>query len=314
MKIDAVQCAKLLLENDDIRIICHRDPDGDTLGSSMALFDTLTNMGKRVFIECASPFPANLQFLCQPLRDMKRFEPKFTVAVDVATPSMICDPPESRPHIDLCIDHHPTNPDYADNTYLVNYGAAAEAVFEVIKEMGAEPGEFAATALLTAISSDTGGMRYSSTRAQTLRTAAYLIERGADFNLIRVALFESKSRGQVTVESQALSAARYYENGRIAVISITRKMLAEAKVDESELEGLAAKPIEIMGVDIGITLKERDDGSIRVSVRTTAAADASKICAQFEGGGHVRASGCRLWCDLEKAENDLVAASVKELL
>lgn len=309
MKIDAKRCAERLMEMDDIRLLCHRDPDGDTYGSAMALFDALTRMGKRVKVECVHPFPKNLAFLKKEMP--ADFEEKFNVAIDIAAPSMLGDPPESRPHVHLCIDHHPTNPLYADETLLVDYGSAGEAVFEVIKELGADFTPYCATALFTAISSDTGGLRYSSVTPLTMRKSAELMDCGADFNLVRVSLFESKSRGQIQVESTALSQARYYSEGRIAVISVTLDMLAKAGIDESELEGLASKPIEIDGVDIGITLKERTDGSIRVSMRSTENADCSVICKEFEGGGHVRASGCRIWDSIENAEKKLIEACLR---
>lgn len=310
MIINAKRCAELFHQQDFIRILCHRDPDGDTFGSAMALFDSLTILGKHVYVECVNEFPANLRFL---EREMPKFDPKFTVAIDIAAPSMICDPPESRPEVDLCIDHHPTNPLYAKETFLVNYAAAGEAVYEVLCEMGITVTPYSATALFVALSSDTGGFRYSNTAAKTLRIAADLIEKGADFNRIRVALFESKSRGQISVESSALSNVHYYADGRIAVIAITLAMLAGANIAESELEGLASKPLEINGVDIGITLKEREDGSVRVSMRSSENANSSTICQQFEGGGHVRASGCRIWDTLSNAETKLVAACLKEL-
>lgn len=311
MRIDVKRCAELLSSRDDIRILCHRDPDGDTYGSAMALFDTLAAMGKRVTVECVNPFPKNLAFL---KREMpKNFEPQFNVAVDVAAPSMLGDPPESRPHVHLCIDHHPTNPFYADETLLLNYGSAGEAIFEVIKELGQKFSPYSATALFTAISSDTGGLRYSSVSSLTMRKAAELMDCGADFNLVRVSLFESKSRGQIQVESTALSNTHYYANGRIAVISVTLDMLKKAGIDESELEGLASKPIEIEGVDIGITLKERSDNTVRVSMRSTENADCSVICREFEGGGHIRASGCRIRDSIENAEKKLIEVCLGHL-
>ena len=311
MKIDAKRCAELLLQQDNIKIICHRDPDGDTFGSSMALFTALTAMGKRVRVECSSEFPDTLSFLKKEMPES--FEPDYIVAVDVAAPKMILDPPEARPRVDLCIDHHGTNPLYADYTYLVDYGSAGEAVYDVLTEMGADITPYIATALFTAMSSDTGGFRYSSTTSRTMRVAAELMDKGADFNGVRVALFESKTRGQIQVESLALANAHYYADGRIAVISVTIPMLEAAGIDESELEGLASKTIEIMGVDIGITLKERGNGSIRVSVRSTECADSSAVCREFEGGGHIRASGCRIWDTIENAERRLVEVCLKQL-
>ena len=133
MKVDAKRCAELLLQQNNICILCHRDPDGDTYGSAMALYDALNGLGKRAYVECRSPYPSNLLFLH---KDMTPFTPAFYVALDVAAPSMIGDPPESRPEVDLCIDHHPTNPLYAKETYLADYASTGEAVYEVLCAMG----------------------------------------------------------------------------------------------------------------------------------------------------------------------------------
>ena len=215
--------------------------------------------------------------------------------------------------MELNIDHHPTNPLFAKETFLCSYAAAGEAVYEVIREMGAPVSPFCATALFTALSSDTGGFRYANTTTQTLRYAADLMELGADTETIRVQLFESKSCGRIAVEAEALSHVRYYAGGRIAVIAVTTEMVERAGVDESELEGLASKPLTIIGVDIGITLKERADGSIRVSMRSNDQADVSAVCRRFEGGGHIRAAGCRIWKPLAEAEAVLVNACLEEL-
>lgn len=310
MRIDRLRCAGLLAAADDILLLCHRDPDGDTYGSAMALFDALTRLGKRARVECISSFPRNLNYLD---REMPQFVPRFVAAIDTASPSMLGEPGQRPGEIDLCIDHHPTNPLYAKETYLVDYAATGEAVYEVVRALGLSVTPYCATALYTALCSDTGGFRYANTTARTLRCAAALMEAGADFNLIRVRLFESKSRGLIRVESQALSGIRYYFGGRISVVSVSLAMMEQSRITEAELEGLAAKPLQIEGVDIGITLKERDDGSVRVSMRSSEAADSAAVCQQFEGGGHLRAAGCRIWDTLDAAERTMVLAASKAL-
>jgi len=306
MFIDVKKCAEFIRNWDNISLLCHRDPDGDTYGSATALADALISMGKTVKLECTSEYPKNLSYL---KREYPEFIEEHTIAVDIAAPNMMGDRGIRRDRIDMCIDHHPTNPDYAALTFLVDYAAAGEAVFELIKELGAEISTFAATALFTALSSDTGGFRFANTTAQTLRYAADLMELGADVELVRMRLFESNSKGRVKVESKAMSDARFYRNGEIAVISVSLAMVAENGIDESELEGLASQPLTIEGVHIAVTLKEREDGSIRVSMRSdNDNYDVSAICAQFSGGGHVRAAGCRIWDTLEAAESLLVAA------
>ncbi len=310
MRIDTAACAKRLKEAQDILLICHRDPDPDSFGSAMALHDALIRMGKRARVECPTPPPANLSYLA---RDMEAFEPKFVVTIDVASRTMLGDGEVRGRHVDLCIDHHPTNPLYAVETLLVPYAATGEAIYEVIGKLGVPLTPFCATAIYTALSGDTGSFRYANTSTQTLRYAAALMEAGADAALVRRRLFESKSRGRIAVEASAMCDVRYYEGGRIAVISVPLSLLADNKTHESELELLASAPIQIEGVDVGITLKERDDGSVRISVRTTEKVDAAAICTEFHGGGHLRAAGCRIYDNLPGSEEKIVAAAARQL-
>ncbi len=311
MRIDLAQCAAFLKERDNFVLLCHRDPDGDTYGSAAALAQALLSMGKQVRLECPGVFPKNLSYLNRKYPD---FAEEYAVAIDVASPNMLGDIGKRRSRIDLCIDHHPTNPDYAALTWLVDYAATGEAVYELLKELGASISPEMATALFTALSSDTGGFRFANTTAQTHRYAADLLELGADAETVRRCLFESNSRGRVKIESNAMANARFYQNGEIAVISVSVADTAENGVDESELEGLASEPLRIDGVRIAITLKEREDGSVRVSMRSDSdEADVSAVCRRFHGGGHVRASGCRIWDTLENAEKMLVSACKEEL-
>jgi len=155
MLIDVKECARWLLENDEYVLVCHRDPDGDSFGSATALADALLNIGKKVKIECPTEFPENLTFL---KKDYENFEAKFIVGIDTAAPNMFGDKDVRPNHIDLVIDHHPTNPDYADRTWLVNYAATGEAIFELLKEMKVNISPFAATAMFCAMSSEFFGI------------------------------------------------------------------------------------------------------------------------------------------------------------
>lgn len=267
-------------------------------------------MGKQVNIHCPDPFPANLAYLH---REMPRFETKHFVAIDMAASSMLGDPKETRPAVELNIDHHPTNPLFAKETFLCSYAAAGEAVYEVIREMGAPVSPFCATALFTALSSDTGGFRYANTTTQTLRYAADLMGARRRYRddpgaALRIEILRADRGGSRSSFPCPLLCRRtdcghrsYDGDGRAG------------RVDESELEGLASKPLTIIGVDIGITLKERADGSIRVSMRSNDQADVSAVCRRFEGGGHIRAAGCRIWKPLAEAEAVLVNACLEEL-
>lgn len=310
MKITIKECARILKEQDYIRIHCHRDPDGDTIGSAMALMDALCSMGKRVYVSCTSPIPENLRFI---YKNYEPFPEKFNVTVDVSTVKLLGDGEIRDLPIDLCIDHHISNELYAKNTCLYDYSSAGELVFDLLEEMGAKISPYGATALFLAVSSDTGSFKFSGVTSKTLRCGACLLDLGADADAVRKNLYESKKKSRVGLEAMALSRMEYFDNDRIAVISIPLEMMEKFKANEDELGGIASLPTAIEGVDIGITLKERDNGYIRVSVRTSERADACLICRAFDGGGHVRASGCRIKASLQDAKERLLQEGRKQL-
>lgn len=310
MKISSKDCAEILKQQDYIRIYCHRDPDGDTIGSAMALMDALTSMGKRVYMSCTSPIPQNLQFV---YKNNEPFEERFRVSVDVSTIKLLGDGEIRNTPIDLSIDHHISNELYAEKTCLYDYSSAGELVFDILNEMGVKISPYAATSLLLAVSSDTGSFKFSGVTSKTLRCGAALLDLGADADAVRKNLYESKKKSRAMLEAMALSNMEYFDNDRIAVISIPLEMMEKCGAKEDELEGIASMPTTVDGVDIGFTLKERDDGYIRVSVRTNEKADACRICSAFQGGGHIRASGCRIKASLQEAKEKLLQEARKQL-
>lgn len=319
MIITTKETAEYLLENDNYLLYCHRDPDGDTFGSASALCSALLSLGKKARITCPSVLPSNLEFLNGPEYNFTvapaPFKPtgELLVGIDTAAPNMFGDMAVRPQKIDLVIDHHPTNSDYASFTRLVNYAATGEVIYEIINEMKVTITPTIATSLYTALSSDTGGFNFANTTSQTHFYAAKLMDLGADYHEVRRQLYESNSKGRVKVESKALSNTEYILDDKIAIIEVTLKDTLENNIDENELEGLASVPLKTKGVHVAITLKERDDGSIRISMRSDDDKyDVSKICSLFQGGGHIRASGCRIYGTLKEAKQKVIEACKKE--
>ena len=144
---------------------------------------------------------------------------------------------------------------------------------------------------------------------RTLRIAADLLERGARAAEINRAMFESKSKAQVEAERRAMDSMRFSSGGKCALVTLPYSIFAETGAQESELEGIAAMPREIQGVVLGVTLKEKEDGAVKVSVRANPPADASALCGRFGGGGHQGAAGCSLGkVSLEEARQKMEEA------
>lgn len=307
MQIDFEEAAALLQGAQKILILTHHNPDGDTLGSGFALLQGLLAMGKQARLYNGQPLPARYAVAYCPQPEGP-FEPELVVAVDVASASLLgALEAQWGGRVDLCVDHHRSNTGYARCTLLrPQAAAAAEVVLALLRQMGCAITPHIASALYLGLTTDTGCFRFSNTTAQTHRTAAELIEAGAQYQQINEQVFESKSRRQVLAETMAVNTIAYFYNGRCAVMKLDRALYEKTGVADDELEGIASLPRQIEGVEIGITLKEKPGGSCRVSVRTTGAVDASALCARFGGGGHARAAGCTLEGGIDGAARRLV--------
>ena len=228
------QAAARLLEAGQVLILCHKNPDGDTIGCGAALCHVLNGMGRQAAVLCADPIPPRLSFT-RPRLFRGEFVPDLVVAVDVAGVALLGDaglmPAYSR-HVDLCIDHHAGNGGYADCTLLdASAAAAAELLWEVLQAMGAEITPLVADCLYTGLATDTGCFRFANTTARTHRVAAGLIEAGARVEELNTILFATRSRGQMEAERIARSHLTYELEGRCAVIWLDRDETAASGAD-----------------------------------------------------------------------------------
>ena len=307
MDLTISQTAERLTAAQDILILTHRNPDGDTLGSGFALHYAFGAMGKRSAVLCSDEFPKKFSYFTA--EQDYDFEPHLIVAVDTADTQLFGAATQVYANrVGLCIDHHGSNSRYAEDLCLFPGAAAtAELVYQILVEMGAEITPKIADCLYTGLSTDTGCFKFSNTTEMTHRIAADLFAAGADYVTINRLMFDTKSRSRVMVEQTVLSSMEFYFNHRCAVIAIPRCLIMENNVDESELDGIAGIPRQIEGVEVGVTLREKEDG-YKISVRTSTEADASAICAKLGGGGHVRAAGCFVKGPLEEAKRAILGA------
>lgn len=308
MRIDIKQCAEMLSQQDNILVLTHAHPDGDTLGAGFALCRALLKLGKKARVICADEIPTKYLCIFEEF-DMPEFEEDYVVAVDVGTENLLGDLCEKyQGRIDMCIDHHKSNTEYA-KALLLDEGAAAacETVFEVIKALGVSIDKDIANCLFTGISTDTGCFRYASTTAATFRAAAELVECGADNGRINRIMFETKTKTYAAIERLAIDSMEFFCDDRVCVISITQDMYKQTGAKEYETEAIAPLTRQIEGVEIGLTIREKPNGECKCSIRTFENVDASKLAKQFGGGGHKQASACRFECSVEEAKKQLLA-------
>ena len=314
MKSELKKCATLLREWDNILILCHAHPDGDTLGSGFSLLRALLSMNKRARLLCDDEIPSKYNFMFDDLKT-EDFEPEHIVAVDVATETLLGSiQNEYSGRIELCIDHHATNTKYADNLLLDSDAAAnCEIIYRVINELGVKIDKKMADCLYTGLTTDTGCFRYSSTTANTYRCAAELIELGADNGYINRLMFETKTKKFAALERLATQGMQFFLDERVCVITITNEMYEQTGTDEQDTEALPPLTRQIEGVEIGLTIREKKDKTCKCSIRTFESVNAADLASAFGGGGHKQAAACRFDCDVESAKKMLVE-KCKELL
>jgi len=313
-QINLLRAVEFLSAARDILILTHSSPDGDTLGSAYALCRALQLLGKRARVECSDPIDAKYMFLQNNILPQE-FEAQTIVAVDIADPKLLGDKLSvCADRVDLSIDHHRQRILFARQTLAEpQAAAAAEIVLEVIEGLKVPLDRDIATCIYTAIATDTGCFRFSNTTARSHYIAAKMMELDIDSAAINREMFETKTRARLELERLVLERLEFFFDEKCAVICITREMRKSTGVGDADLEGITGLPRQIEGVLAGITIRERDDGIVRISVRTRDGADASRICAHMGGGGHKNAAGCQAEDGIESAKARILEIVAKEL-
>lgn len=313
-KIEIPEVVKILSENDNFLILTHFNPDGDTLGSGYGLMYALKTLGKKAKVVCNDEIPKKYSYMFPETED--EVENPFIVAVDVADETLLGKDFQEKfgGKVRLCLDHHVSNKEYAEYLYLRDCAAACEIIFDVIKALGVEFTEKIASCIYTGIATDTGCFMFSNVSADTHIKAAELIKCGADYDNINRVMFETKSKGYFMLEAAALETIQMHCDDRCAVMFITQEMLNKSGTTASDCDGIAGLPRKIDGVLCAATVRERIDGSYKVSLRSYAPVDASAICCKMGGGGHARAAGCEIKRENLKSDLEKLLSFIKEEL
>ena len=308
--ITVQQAAAMLKAADNILLLAHQYPDGDTLGCNFALCLALQRLGKQARVLCGDPIPVKYDYMYEGI-PQPDFTPDFVCSLDVADAKLLGPRVQSEygERVDLCIDHHSTNTGYAKNTCLdASCAAAAMIVYRLIGELGVTVDTAMATCIFTGIATDTGCFKYANADALAHRIAADCIDLGIPYEMINRVNFDMKSRARIELERLALDGMQFFYDGRVAVMTITNEMVRRSGATENDLEGLPPIPRQIEDVWVGITLRQKADGNYKISARTGTHADASAICALLGGGGHNRAAGCAVEGTVEEARAAILQA------
>ena len=293
---------------DNVLLLTHVRPDGDTIGSAAALCRALRDCGQTAYLLPNPEITATYAPYAAPYWAPEGWQAEHIVSVDIADASLL--PENAQPYrdrIELAIDHHPSQTFFARNTCLeADSAACGEIVYEIIRHLTALTAEIALP-LYVAVSTDCGGFQYGNTTARTHRIAAALMD-VVDVAAVNKALFRTKSRVRLAMESRMVADMKLFDHQRVVVMEIPLSLRQEMQATDADIEELSALPALVEGTDCGVTLRELRPGTVKVSVRTGPRVDACALCRILGGGGHHAASGATVEGTLNEARMAVLAA------
>lgn len=316
MQIGFKEAEQFLRNCKDAVIITHRNPDGDCIGSGFAMKDILAELGVRSRVVCHDEFPDRYDFMTNTGAG-EEFEPQSIIAVDIADKKLMGKYEEIYgDKVGLCIDHHISNKDYAELTLLNgNAAAACEVIYDLAKFMGVNITNHCATCLYTGIATDSGCFKYACTTSHTHEVAAEMMAEHPDINFSKINryMFDVQSLGRMKLEGKLVELMESYLDGKLIIVAVTQDMLNTLGVKMDELEGFAPLTIRLENTEVGILMREREDGVFKCSMRSADEVNVSEICQTIGGGGHAKAAGCTIEGSLEDAKKFLIDAVERAL-
>ncbi len=308
--VTLTEIANKLKDKTKIAIFSHVRPDGDTLGSALALKYALMKTGKTAEVFCDEPAPEKFLRLDSRFGEIKTeldgdYDCYFAVDVsDLTRLGKFTGEFASKKDC-IVVDHHISNPRFAKYSFVKDVAANSENIYELLKIMNVPLDKTIATFLMTGIVTDTGAFYHKNVESETLRTASELLDYGVDLNGIIFYMFKAQSKERAKLLAMTMEKTRYYLGDKLGIIVVSRENLKIANASSDVTEGFIDNVMAIDTVEVGICLLETGDKSYKVSFRSKGA-DVNAMANVYGGGGHVLASGCMMNGYLEDVIDRLV--------
>ncbi len=309
--ISLSELSSKLRQEKSVALFCHIRPDGDTLGSALALSSALKNLGIRAQVFCDDVVPSRFFFL-DAIKTVKREldgEYSAFIAIDCADGSRLGNFYDAfmKHKNTYSIDHHVSNTRYAKINYVFDNSSNCENVLLLIEELGADIDKEIATLLVMGIMTDTGNFRHKNVSANTMYSAGKMVEKGADLNSVHYHMFTKQSKERAKLFGQTMSKLRYFLDNRFAIATIRLKDLKETKTLPEETEGFIDFVMGIDTVEVGACIMELENSKFKISFRSKGT-DVNAVAGTFGGGGHILASGCQISGEYEEVIDKITFA------
>ncbi len=294
-------------------IFTHMRPDGDTLGSGMALSRALSMLGIENEVVNADPVPEKFFFLpgMKEIRTAPTLNAEAYVCVDSSETGRLGDLEEvflagaKKKKITINVDHHISNTRYAKYNYVNICSANCENVSELIDALGVQKDKQIADYLMTGLITDSGNFTHSDVNGRTFRIAASAADAGADCNTINYELFRKQKRARAAAYAEVISHLRYELDDRLAIALIPLELLARHCATQDMTEGFVDFALTVDTVEVSVSLMEVKKGQYKASFRSKGKTNVNAIAAVYGGGGHILASGCMMFGEIEEVIDKL---------
>ncbi|NQT32783.1 MAG: bifunctional oligoribonuclease/PAP phosphatase NrnA [Candidatus Omnitrophica bacterium] len=314
--------AEAFRERNNFLIMAHINPEGDSIGSQLAVRHILETLGKSVAIAGQDVVPENLKFLPgtqEITRDVPEdFHPETLIILDCPVLERVgrIRGAFDEEHFILNIDHHVSNEYFGDVNWVESDASSVgEMIFGLARELGIKIKEELAVSIYTAIVTDTGMFNYDNTSQRTHEVAGELISLGVNPRLMHGEIFEKKTIPEIKLLGKALTTLRMDGDEKIAYINLTREMYREEGIENISTDTFINFPRSIKGVEVALFFKENKERPLKINVsfRSSGGVDVNAVASCFGGGGHPRAAGCVLDMPLAEAQEKVLAEVRKAL-
>lgn len=302
------QIANRIKRAKSVLIMTHMRPDGDAFGSSMSLSRALDflKIPNQVCVE--TDIPSNLRFVkgLEKVKKTPTAEYDLLLTVDCSEDQRLGALLDEffrakRKKIDtINVDHHVSNTRFADYNFVRNCSANCMNVATLIEYLGVPFSKEIAEYLLLGLLTDSGNFSHDDVNEETFALASKLTKAGADVSYYNYMLFKRQPKARARLFAKVMAGIRYYHDDRMAVILITQDAMAECGADQGMTEGFVDFPLNVETVEVACALMEVRKGQYKVSLRSKTYANVNQIAGKYGGGGHVRASGCMLFGEIEE--------------
>lgn len=314
------QIIDVINKSSKIAVTSHMQPDGDNIGSSLALCLALQKLGKKAVYIIDDNIPELYRFL-KGAREVEK--PSFFAELDFdLVIALDCGDLERLGKVAqlvgetqlVNVDHHISNTKFGEiNLVEENASATAEIVYKLIKSMGIFIDKDIADCIYTGIVTDTGMFQYSNTSEETHSIAAELIIAGVNPSDIFNKVYQNSPKEKVLLLGEALKSLEFFNNDMVSCISISKAQVDNIADEDIDTEGIVNLGRDIFGVEVAIFLKQKEPNLVKVSLRSKSYIDVSIIAKDFGGGGHIRAAGCTITDSLESAKRQILQAIQKQI-